>query len=115
MQPAMSVLDIMTSEVLNVIMTEMMGVAETKRRFAELIDRVLDGERFVVTRRGRPVAALVPATDAAASEPSPYLGLAAFAGAMADVPEFEAIMAEVVASRKDERQRPAPDLGFELE
>ena len=103
------VLDIMTLRVFNVIMTEQMGVAETKQRFAELIDRVLDGERFVVTRRGRPVAALVPATDAAASERSPYLGLAAFAGAMADVPEFEAIMAEVIASRKDERQRPAPE------
>ena len=105
----MSLLNIMTFKAYPVIMTETMGVAETKQRFAELIDRVLDGERFVVTRRGRPVAALVPATDAAASEPSPYLGLAAFAGAMADVPEFETIMAEVIASRKDERQRPAPE------
>jgi len=105
----------MTSQVFNVMMTERMGVAETKQRFAELIDRVLDGERFVVTRRGRPVAALVPATDDATSEPSRFLGLAAFAGAMADVPEFEAVMAEVIASRKDERQRPAPDLGFDLE
>lgn len=41
-------------------MTEEMGVAKTKQRFAELIGRVLDGERFVVTRRGRPVASLVP-------------------------------------------------------
>ena len=111
----MARLDIMTFRVFNVIMTESMGAAETKQRFAELIDRVLDGERFVVTRRGRAVAALVPATDAAVTEPSPYLGLAAFAGALAGVPEFEGIMAEVVASRKDERQRPAPDLGFELE
>lgn len=105
----------MTFEVFNVIMTEQMGVAETKQRFAELIDRVLDGERFIVTRRGRPVAALVPATADATNEPSRFLGLAAFAGAMADVPEFEAVMAEVIASRKDERQRPAPDLGFDLE
>lgn len=111
----MAALDIMTFEVFNVIMTEQMGVAETKQRFAELIDRVLDGERFIVTRRGRPVAALVPATADATNEPSRFLGLAAFAGAMADVPEFEAVMAEVIASRKDERQRPAPDLGFDLE
>jgi len=111
----MALVDIMTSRVFNVIMTEQMGVAETKQRFAELIDRVLDGERFIVTRRGRPVAALVPATDAAASEPSRFLGLAAFAGAMADVPEFETVMAEVIASRKDERPGPAPDLGFDLE
>jgi prevent-host-death family protein len=105
----MTVLDIMTFRVLNVIMTETMGIAETKQRFAELIDRVLDGERFVVTRRGRPVAALVPATDDAVSEPTPYLGLAAFAGALSDVPEFEETMAQVVASRKHERQRPAPE------
>ena len=111
----MAILDIMTFRVFNVIMTETMGVAETKRRFAELIDRVLHGERFVVTRRGRPVAALVPATDAAASEPSPYLGLAAFAGALADVPEFEEIMADVIASRKDAGQRPAPAFDFEAE
>jgi len=111
----MTRLDIMTSRVFNVIMTEQMGVAETKQRFAELIDRVLDGERFVVTRRGRPVAALVPASDAAATEPSPYLGLAAFAGVMADVPEFEQIMAEVVASRKNAGQRPAPEFDFGLE
>ena len=105
----MSILDIMTERLLDVIMTETMGIAETKQRFAELIDRVLDGERFVVTRRGRPVAALVPATAEATSEPTPYLGLAAFAGALSDVPEFEEIMADVVASRKDERQRPAPE------
>lgn len=91
-------------------MTEMLGVAETKRRFAELIDRVLDGERVVVTRRGRPVAALVPPSDAAAREPSTHLGLAAFAGAMADWPEFEEVMAEVVTSRRHARDRDVPEL-----
>jgi prevent-host-death family protein len=106
----MPVLDIMTSGVFNVIMTEHMGVAETKQRFAELIDRVLDGERFVVTRRGRPVASLVPVVDDAASgEERTYLGLAAFAGFFADWPEFEETMAEVVASRASAGQRPAPE------
>lgn len=104
----------MTEIPFNVIMTETMGIAETKHRFAELIDRVLDGERFVVARRGRPVAVLVPATADAVNGPTPYLGLAAFAGALADWPEFEETMAEVIASRKDERQRPAPDLGSSL-
>jgi prevent-host-death family protein len=100
--------DIMTDKWLNVIMTETLGVAETKRRFAELLDRVLDGERVVVTRRGRPVAVLVPASDAAARQPSTHLGLAAFAGAMSDWPEFEQVMAEVVASRAAAGARPAP-------
>ena len=106
----MPVLDIMTFELFNVIMTEQMGVAETKQRFAELIDRVLDGERFVVTRRGRPVASLVPVVDDAVStEERTYLGLAAFAGFFADWPEFEETMAEVVASRASAGQRPAPE------
>lgn len=39
-------------------MMEQMGVAEAKRRFSELIDRVLAGERFVVTRRGEPAVVL---------------------------------------------------------
>ena len=102
-------MDIMTDTRFNVIMTEANGVAETKRRFAELIDRVLDGERFVVTRRGRPVAALVPATADETDEAPKYLGLAAFAGAMADWPEFEETMAEVIASRASAGQRPPPE------
>jgi prevent-host-death family protein len=105
-----SALDIVTETRLNVIMTEVLGVAETKRRFAELLDRVRDGERVIVTRRGRPVAALVPTTDeAAAGEEPTYLGLAAFAGALADWPEFEETMAEVIASRASAGQRPAPE------
>ena len=92
-------------------MTEMLGVAETKRRFAELVDRVLDGERFVVTRRGRPVAALVPADDAATRSATEYLGLAAFAGALEDFPEFDEIMQDVVASREHDFGRPPPDFG----
>jgi len=39
-RPAIARLDIMTFQRFNVIMTESMGVAETKQRFAELIDRV---------------------------------------------------------------------------
>lgn len=107
----MALLDIMTIKLFNVIMTEVLGVAEAKRRFAELLDRVRDGERVVVTRRGRPVAVLVPPTDeAVAAEEPTYLGLAAFAGALSDWPEFEETMAEVIASRKHAGQRPAPDL-----
>ena len=106
----MAVLDMMTFRMFNVIMTEEMGVAETKQRFAELIDRVLDGERFVVTRRGRPVASLVPVVNEAVSgEERTYLGLAAFAGYFADWPEFEQTMAEVIASRASAGQRPAPE------
>ena len=94
-------------------MAEMLGVAETKRRFAELIERVLAGERFVVTRRGLPVLALVPPDEYATSDEPEYLGLAAFAGALEGFPEFDEIMKEVVASRETAGQRPPPYLGFE--
>lgn len=92
-------------------MTESVGVADAKRRFAELIDRVLDGERFLVTRRGKPVVALVPPDEAATSGPTEYLGLAAFAGILEDAPEFDEIMKEVVAARQEDTGRPPPDLG----
>jgi prevent-host-death family protein len=90
-------------------MAEVIGVAEAKRRFAELIDRVQSGERFVVARRGRPVMMLGPAEDEEDdSEPSEYTGFAALAGALADWPEFDEIMKEVVASRRYSRDRDVP-------
>jgi prevent-host-death family protein len=39
---------------------EEVGVAEAKRRFAELAERVSRGESFVILNRGRPTVALVP-------------------------------------------------------
>ena len=36
------------------------SLADAKNRLSELVDRVLDGEEFAVTRRGKPVARLVP-------------------------------------------------------
>jgi antitoxin (DNA-binding transcriptional repressor) of toxin-antitoxin stability system len=63
----------------------LLGVAEAKRRFSELIDRVDSGERFVVSRHGRPALVLGPPTPEAlkpaAEEP---IGLAAVAGALAE-------------------------------
>jgi prevent-host-death family protein len=35
-------------------------MAETKRRFSELLDRVARGETIAITRRGVPAAMLVP-------------------------------------------------------
>lgn len=45
---------------------ETIGVSEFKPRSLELIDRVASGKiaRLVLTRRGRPVAALVPIGEA---------------------------------------------------
>lgn len=40
-----------------------LGVLETKNRLSELLDAVEHGEQVVITRRGRPVAKLVSATE----------------------------------------------------
>jgi prevent-host-death family protein len=92
-------------------MTEIYGVAEAKRRFAELIDRVRDGERVVVTRHGKPAVAIVPpgAVDVRLPAGRPT-GFAALAGALEDVEGFDEVMDEVVRSRRSARERPVPEL-----
>jgi prevent-host-death family protein len=92
-------------------MPEEMGVAEAKRRFSELIDRVRSGEVFVVTRRGRPVVALVPAEETEDAQPQRYIGLAAVAGVAEEWDDIDDFVREIYAARRRERGRPAPDLG----
>lgn len=36
------------------------NVSDAKARFSELVDRAADGETVTITKRGRPVARLVP-------------------------------------------------------
>ncbi len=88
-------------------MSPMPGVADTKRNFAEILDRVSEGEQVIVSRRGRPVAAIVPVP--ADGEDSP-LGLAAFAGALAAQHELDEVVAGVVATRSVAREREAPEV-----
>ncbi len=87
------------------------GVAEAKRRFSELLDRVSAGERVVVHRRGRPAAVLGPASPEAidAAGPPP-LGLAAVAGALSDWDELDATVAEIYEARAAAHDRPVPEL-----
>jgi prevent-host-death family protein len=42
---------------------ETINVAEAKSRFSELISRAATGERFIIHRRERPVAALIGTTE----------------------------------------------------
>jgi prevent-host-death family protein len=89
-----------------------MGVAEAKRRFSELIDRVDEGERFVVSRRGRPAVVLAPPTsDALRSPVQRPIGLAAIAGALADWDDLDDTVRDIYAARKRSRDRPGPDIG----
>lgn len=92
---------------------ESVGTAEAKRRFSELVDKVGEGERIVVSRRGRPAVVLVaPSPDLLAPRPSgPPTGLAALAGALAEWDDIDAAVEEIYAARRRSRDRPAPDLG----
>ena len=87
-----------------------LGVAEAKRRFSELIDRVRRGERFVVYRHGKPAIALVAPEEAGASRNGRPIGLAAVAGALSDWEELEDVVTEIYASRAKAREREVPDL-----
>jgi len=87
------------------------STAEAKRRFSELVDRVGEGERFLVSRRGRPAVALVPPTpEALEPRRQPPRGLATLAGALAEWDQLDEDVDAIYAARRDSEDRPAPDL-----
>ena len=87
-------------------MNQGLNVAEPKKKFSELLARVaFKGERFVITRRGKPMAALIGLEDLAVLEEQgdrslEPQGLSAAAGALADYEGFEETMTEVHRSRR---------------
>lgn len=91
---------------------ENLGTAEAKRRFSELVDRVGEGERIVISRRGRPAVVLVaPSPDLLEPAPAPPAGLASLAGALADWDDIDTAVEGIYAARRGSRDRPPPDLG----
>ena len=86
------------------------STAEAKRRFSELVDRVGEGESFLVSRHGRPAVALVPPTPELFERREPPRGLASLAGALAEWDELDADVAAIYAARSTAEDRPAPDL-----
>jgi prevent-host-death family protein len=40
-----------------------MSITEARRRLGQLLDRAERGERILITRRGKPIAAIVPISD----------------------------------------------------
>jgi prevent-host-death family protein len=92
-------------------MPETLGVAEAKRRFSELIDRVKSGDRIIVYRRGKPALALVPAEEGDVSAQEKPVGLAAVAGALADWAELEDFVTQVYRARRRAKDRPVPGIG----
>ena len=80
-----------------------LGVAEIKRRFSEILNRLeMRGERIAIRRRGRTVAVIGPpgATDELLVDPAkPRRGLAAAAGAWEDHPDIDAFIADIRSAR----------------
>ncbi len=90
-------------------MTSKLGVAAVKARLPEVLRQVESkGDRVVVERRGRPVAVIVP-YDEREERRKAGSWLDEVYGIAADIPDFERIMKDVVASRRKIRSRPVPD------
>ena len=96
-------------------MTEKIRVTEAKAQFSALIARVgYAGERFVIERRGRPLAALVSVEDLERLEReggdtvSRPLGAIALVGAWGEAEEkdVDAVLDEIYAERERDTGRP---------
>ena len=93
-------------------------VTEAKAQLSALMARVgYGGERFLIERRGRPLAALVGVGDLERLEregdaPSRPLGVLALVGAWGEVEErdLESVVGEIYAERKRDTGR-SVDLG----
>ena len=89
-------------------MTSVLGVGEAKKRFSELMSRVTYGrERFLIRRRGKPMAALVSADDLARleQEPASPKGVLAAVGAWADFEGLDEVVREIYEQRERDRGR----------
>jgi prevent-host-death family protein len=90
---------------------EKLGVADAKRRFSELLDRVQRGERFIISRRGRPAVALVPpAEERRRRRTAAPRGLVTVAGSLADWKGLNEAVDEIYAARRSAKDRSAPEL-----
>jgi prevent-host-death family protein len=85
-------------------MGETVGIAEAGRRLGALVDRVLEGERVTVTRRGETVAIIGRAPDES------HAGLGAYAGALAAWPQLDEAVGLTLTGRPLARERQIPEL-----
>jgi prevent-host-death family protein len=73
------------------------NLAQAKAHLSELLDKVQAGEEVVITRRGHPVAHILPALRP--RKPLPLQDLAAFRAAM---PRLRSPSAELLREARDE-------------
>ena len=72
-------------------MAKTVSVAEAKRRFSDVVGAVRHGgQRFVIERRGTPVAAIVPVDDLVALESKASRGVLGRSGKLAPDVQTEA-------------------------
>ena len=92
-------------------MAKSLSVGEAKRRFSDVVGAVRHGgQRFVIERRGTPVAAIVPVDDLATLEGKGSRGVLGLVGAFRDAKALPRILDEVMRTRSGQRARPAPKL-----
>jgi len=81
-------------------MAKTVSVAEAKRRFSDVVGAVRPGgQRFVIERRGTPVAAIVPVDDLVALESKASRGVLGLVGAFRDAKDLPRILDGVVRTR----------------
>ena len=85
------------------------SVADAKKHLSELMSRVAyNHERFLILRRGKPMAALVSAEDLARLEKDTVAprGLLAAVGAWADFEELDQVIKDIYRHREQAEDRP---------
>jgi prevent-host-death family protein len=96
-------------------MAKRVGAAQAKAHFATLVAEVaFGGQRVIIERRGKPLAALVSLADYERLEqehatPARPAGGLALAGAWRDVSdkELDTLVADIYAARERDKDRPA--------
>ncbi|MGV8119794.1 MAG: type II toxin-antitoxin system Phd/YefM family antitoxin [Candidatus Xenobiia bacterium LiM19] len=90
-------------------MKRMMSVAELKKHFSEVLESILYlGDRFVVLKRGRPVAAIVSMKELSELEENSQCsarGLVVAAGAWSDYEDIDKLIENVYQARITAKDR----------
>lgn len=90
-------------------MANIKSVADAKKNLSELMSRAAyNNERFLIQRRGKPMAALVSIEDLARLEKEPVApkGLLAAVGAWADFDNLDEVIEEIYLQREQAQDRP---------
>ena len=94
------------------VMSLARSIADAKAHFAETIATAEAGEPVVITRHGKPVAAIIPAEDLVLLErlrdDSPQAGLAGIAGRWDDLDDWADSLQQISTARP--AARPLPPL-----